>query len=127
MFWQENFKGRRIVLVYGAMRDKAVDEIAGLLFPAADFVFLTEPLQPRAISAPLLAEMTGHLARNSAVVRDPAEALERAIEMASPDGAVFSTGSLYLVGDLRGYWAKRNSRVTAPSISSLPHGLASKR
>ncbi len=61
-FWKENFAGRRIFLVYGAMRDKAVDEIAGLLFPAADFVILTEPLQPRAISAPLLAEMTAHLA-----------------------------------------------------------------
>src|ERR1700677_1510499 len=27
-FWEENFSGRRIFLVYGAMRDKAVDEIA---------------------------------------------------------------------------------------------------
>lgn len=119
-FWEEIFKGRRILLVYGAMRDKAVDEIAGLLFPAVDFVFLTEPLQPRAISAPLLAEMTGHLARKSAVVRDPAEALERAIEMASPDDAVFATGSLYLVGDLRSYWAKRNRRETARPMPSQP-------
>ena len=100
-FWDENFAGRRIVLVYGAMRDKAVDEIAGLLFPRADTVILTEPRQPRAISAPLLAEMTGHLAKKSTVVRDPAAALERAIEMASPEDAVFATGSLYLVGDLR--------------------------
>ena len=99
-FWKENFAGRRIFLVYGAMRDKSVDEIAGLLFPSADFVILTEPLQPRAISAPLLAEMTAHLAKGSIVVRDPAEAFERAIQMASPDDAVFATGSLYLVGDL---------------------------
>jgi dihydrofolate synthase/folylpolyglutamate synthase len=106
-FWKENFWGRRIFLVYGAMRDKAVDEIAGLLFPFADFVVLTEPLQPRAISAPLLAEMTAHLAKDSIVVRDPAAALERAIEMASGDDAVFATGSLYLVGDLRGYWYRR--------------------
>ena len=62
-FWEENFAGRRIVLVYGAMRDKAVDEIAGLLFPAADFVVLTEPMQPRAISASVLAEMTRHWRR----------------------------------------------------------------
>jgi dihydrofolate synthase/folylpolyglutamate synthase len=89
------------------MRDKAVDEIAGLLFPAADFVVLTEPAQPRAISAPLLAEMTAHLARKSTVIADPSKALERAIEMASSDDAVFATGSLYLVGDLRAYWAKR--------------------
>jgi dihydrofolate synthase/folylpolyglutamate synthase len=107
-FWKENFAARRIFLVYGAMRDKAVDEIAGLLFPFADFVVLTEPLQPRAISAPLLAEMTAHLAKDSIVVPDPAAALERAIEMASGDDAVFATGSLYLVGDLRGYWYRRS-------------------
>ena len=62
-FWEENFAGRALLLVYGAMRDKAVDEIAGLLFPRAETVILTEPRQPRAISAPLLAEITGHLAK----------------------------------------------------------------
>ena len=108
-FWEENFKGRRVVLVYGAMRDKAVDEIAGLLFPAVDFVILTEPRQPRAISAPLLAEMTSHLAKDSTVVRDPGEALDHAIAMASPDDAVFATGSLYLVGDLLTHWRNRKS------------------
>lgn len=107
-FWEENFAGRRIVLVYGAMRDKAVDEIAGLLFPAADFVVLTEPMQPRAISAPVLGEMAAHLARKATVIADPAKALEHAIEMASPNDAIFATGSLYLVGDLRAYWAKRH-------------------
>ena len=106
-FWEENFAGRRVVLVYGAMRDKAVDEIAGLLFPAADFVVLTEPMQPRAISAPVLGEMTAHLARKATVIADPAKALEHAIEMASPNDAIFATGSLYLVGDLRAYWAGR--------------------
>jgi dihydrofolate synthase / folylpolyglutamate synthase len=113
-FWEENFKGRRIVLVYGAMRDKAVDEIAGLLFPAVDFVILTEPRQPRAISAPLLAEMTSHLAKKAMVVPDPGEALERAIEMAGPQDAVFATGSLYLVGDLRAYRHKRKPIETKP-------------
>jgi dihydrofolate synthase / folylpolyglutamate synthase len=119
-FWKENFAGCRIFLVYGAMRDKAVDEIAGLLFPSADFVILTEPLQPRAISAPLLAEMTAHLAKDSVVVRDPAEALERAIEMASPGDAVFATGSLYLVGDLRGYWHRRTMSLASPVAPAPP-------
>ena len=118
-FWEDNFAGQRILLVYGAMRDKAVDEIAGLLFPAADFVIFTQPLQPRAISAPLLAEMTGHLAKSSAVVPDPSDALERAIDIASPDDAVFATGSLYLVGDLRAYWARRNPSDVAARLSVL--------
>jgi len=113
-FWEENFAGSRIVLVYGAMRDKAVDEIAGLLFPHTDAVILTEPRQPRAISASVLAEIAGHLAKHSVVISDPDEALERAITMAAPEGAVFATGSLYLVGDLRSYWRKRKpGEVTA--------------
>jgi dihydrofolate synthase/folylpolyglutamate synthase len=115
-FWKENFAGQRILLVYGAMRDKAVDEIAGLLFPAADTVILTEPLQPRAISASVLAEMTAHLARESAVVRDPGEALERAMAMAGVNDAVFATGSLYLVGDLRAYWHRRSAPRAADTV-----------
>jgi dihydrofolate synthase/folylpolyglutamate synthase len=109
-FWEENFAGRRIVLVYGAMRDKAVDEIAGLLFPRADAVILTEPRQPRAVSAPVLAEITGHLAADVTkvtIVRDPAEAFEHSLRVAQPEDAIFVTGSLYLVGDLRDYWNNR--------------------
>jgi dihydrofolate synthase / folylpolyglutamate synthase len=115
-FWKENFAGRRICLVYGVMRDKAVDEIAGLLFPAADCVILTEPHQPRAVSAALLLEMTGDLNENRSVVRNPGEALERALALAAPEDAIFVTGSLYLVGDLRKYWAARTS--TAPATAS---------
>jgi dihydrofolate synthase / folylpolyglutamate synthase len=106
-FWDENYADRSIFLVYGAMRDKAVDEIAGLLFPRAEAVLLTEPRQPRAVSAPLLAEMTSHHAKRSLIVRDPAEALETAIKLAGTKNAVFASGSLYLVGDLRAYWGKR--------------------
>jgi dihydrofolate synthase / folylpolyglutamate synthase len=106
-FWKENYADRRIFLVYGAMRDKAVDEISGLLFPHTAAVVLTEPRQPRAISAPLLAEMTSHDAKETIVVRDPTEALETALELAGPQDVVFVTGSLYLVGELRAYWGKR--------------------
>jgi dihydrofolate synthase/folylpolyglutamate synthase len=113
-FWQENFAGRRILLVYGAMRDKAVDEIAGVLFPHAYAVVLTEPRQPRAISAALLSEMTAHLTSHVTVIRDPSEAFERASEMARGDDAVFVTGSLYLVGDLRAYWRNRKLAKAHP-------------
>lgn len=121
-FWEENFAGRRILLVYGAMRDKAVDEIAGLLFPRADLVVLTAPHQPRAISAPLLAEMTAHLARHSVVVPAPEAALEHAIGCAAPGDAVFATGSLYLVGDLLGYWSKRPALLPSAGSAAPQRG-----
>jgi len=103
-FWHENFSGRKIHLVYGAVRDKAVDEITSLLFPQAAAIILTQPRHARAISAAALREMTAHLAVPIEVVPDPAAALRRAIERAAPDDAVFATGSLYLAGDLRRAW-----------------------
>ncbi len=111
-FWEENFRGRRIFLVYGAMRDKAVDEIASLLFSHAEAVIFTEPRQARAISASLLLEIAGHFAKRSLVIPDPRRALERAIELAGPDDAVFATGSLYLAGDIRAICRLRDAKMT---------------
>ena len=106
-FWDEQFAGRRIHLVYGAMRDKAVDEVAGLLFPRAASVILTQSRQPRALSAEALAAMTQHLAGSVEIVPEPGAALERALQSAAPEDVIFVTGSLYLVGDLRRYWDTR--------------------
>lgn len=121
-FWDQHFAGKRIHLVYGAMRDKAVDEIAGLLFPRAARVILTSPHQPRAISAEALAEMTEHLAQDVEVVAEPEAALERAIEGAAPGDAIFATGSLYLAGDLRRWWhsPRRASHARTPHAAGKP-------
>jgi dihydrofolate synthase/folylpolyglutamate synthase len=112
-FWDDNFKGRKIFLVYGAMRDKAVDEVAGQLFPHAETTILTAPRQPRAISASLLGEMTRHFAKNAIVIPDASDALEAALHMASPEDAVFATGSLFLVGELRSYWQHRTPNTSS--------------
>jgi dihydrofolate synthase/folylpolyglutamate synthase len=106
-FWREHLAGRRIHLIYGAMRDKAIDEVAGLLFPRATTVILTQSPQPRSLSAEALAAMTSHLANALEVIREPGAALERALEIAEADDVIFATGSLYLVGDLRRYWDTR--------------------
>ena len=112
-FWQRDLTGRRIILIYGAMRDKAVDEIAGILFPHAHQVILTEPRQPRAISAALLLEITAHLAsQRPAIIRDPLQAFDHAIETARDNDVVVAAGSLYLVGDLRSHW--RNRKLATP-------------
>jgi dihydrofolate synthase / folylpolyglutamate synthase len=106
-FWEQNLAGRRIVLLYGALRDKAVDEIAGLLFPRAEEVIFTEPRTSRAISAAQLAEIAAHHAARSSVIADAEQALDHALSKAAPGDAVFVTGSLYLVGQLRQYWKQR--------------------
>jgi dihydrofolate synthase/folylpolyglutamate synthase len=106
-FWQENFSQRAIHLVYGAVRDKAVDEVAGLLFPLAARVILTQPRSTRALSAETLAQITAHHGANVEVVPEHEAALEQALAGARSEDVVFLTGSLYLVGDLRRYWRQR--------------------
>ena len=112
-FWSQNFAGRKIRLVYGALREKAVDEIAGLLFPRAAEVVFTEPRTTRAISAAQLAEITAHHAQRFAIVPDAEEAFERVLAEAAPRDAIFVTGSLYLVGQIRRFWKNRTG-VLAP-------------
>jgi dihydrofolate synthase/folylpolyglutamate synthase len=99
-------------MLFAAMRDKAVDEIAGTLFPNASEVIFTQPRISRAISAAQLAEMAGEYAPRFRVIANAEEALEAALRSAGPDDAVFVTGSLYLVGELRQYW-KTRSRTAA--------------
>lgn len=118
-FWREHLAGRRIHLIYGAMRDKAIDEVAGLLFPEAATVLLTQSPQPRSLSAQALAEMTSHLAETVEVIREPGAALERALEIAGPDDVVFATGSLYLVGDLRRHWDARSAAEGASPAEKI--------
>jgi len=106
-FLQENFAGRTIRMLFAAMRDKAVDEIAGTLFPLASEVIFTEPRNPRAISAPQLAEIAGHHAQRFRVIPEAETALETALAESAPEDAIFVTGSLYLVGQLRQHWKNR--------------------
>lgn len=106
-FLQEHFAGRRVILIFAAMRDKALDEVAGAIFPHASEVIFTAPNSPRAVSAPQLAEMIGHYAEHYSAVRDAEAAFEAALTKARAEDAIFITGSLYLVGQLRHAWMER--------------------
>ncbi len=106
-FLEQNFSGRKIWLLYATLRDKAVDEVTGILFPHAAEVIFTAPRTSRAVSATQLAEIAGHHAAHFSVIPDAEQALDHALAKAAPDDAIFITGSLYLVGQLRHYWNQR--------------------
>ena len=90
---------RRVWMVFGAMHDKNLAAIAPVLFPLAQELIFTTVAQSRAYRAEQLRELTGEI--RARIVDDPAEALALA-RRAPPEDAIFVTGSLYLVGALRG-------------------------
>jgi dihydrofolate synthase / folylpolyglutamate synthase len=94
---------RSMTVVFGCLQDKAIKEMAQILFPLFDTVVLTEVSSPR--TAPLqqmqtAAEATG--ARVHSAV-NPSEALAEALVLTPPDGIVVVTGSVYLVGEVRSH------------------------
>jgi dihydrofolate synthase/folylpolyglutamate synthase len=111
-FLEQNFSGRKIWLIYAALRDKAVDEVAGFLFPHAAEVIFTAARTSRAVSATQLAEIASHLAARFSVIPDAERAFEYALAEAAPEDVIFITGSLYLVGQLRQYWKQRAQVAT---------------
>jgi dihydrofolate synthase / folylpolyglutamate synthase len=90
------YSQRHVVLVYGAMRDKAVEEIAGVLFPQADEIIATAPNQSRAVDPQTIRALGAHPHLRTAPDLVTALAMARA---GDSHRVIFVTGSLFLVGE----------------------------
>jgi len=88
----------RVWLIYGAMRDKAVSEIAAILFPRARHVIVTAPAQARALRPESIRDLADH---DSIQVAPDIQAALALAAAAPPENAIFVTGSLFLVGEAR--------------------------
>ena len=91
---QRFYTGRRIWLVYGVMRDKALGEMAAMLFPLAHRIIVTVPDNSRAMPPENIP------APGATLTRSVAEALDLVRE-ADPGDVIFITGSLFVVGEAR--------------------------
>ncbi len=91
------YKDRRIWFVYGAMRDKAIDEIISVLFPLASEIIATAPRFDRALRPEVIQQLhpAAHLSR------DVPRALTLFQERAQDKDVAFVTGSLFVVGEAR--------------------------
>ena len=92
------YSRRRVRLIYGAMRDKAIAEIGGILFPRAREVILTAPRQARAFTPAAMRDFADH---PGVRVAPDIQAALAMVRDAAPDDAVFVTGSLFLVAEAR--------------------------
>lgn len=90
-----------VTLVFGAMRDKDLSEIAAALFPAARRLILTRPANARAADLETLARLAPRGFDSSRITLAPsaAAAIAAARAQTPPAGVICVTGSLYLVGE----------------------------
>lgn len=106
--------GRPVWIVYGTMRDKAIDEVAAELFPLAHRLILTAPDFSRALRPEAIADVTEH--PNRVIAMNLSEAI-RIARAAPRDAAVFFTGSLFIVGEARGKLLRANKKQSEMRIS----------
>ncbi len=93
------YEERPLVFVFGAMRDKAVGEIAEILFPLAERVIATQVENPRAASPADIRAAAGRVSVPIEDAPDVASALAQARSAAGSRGLVVVTGSIYIVGE----------------------------
>jgi len=96
------FAPRPLTLVFGAMRDKQLEQIGEILFPCADSILLTTIDNPRSATIERLKEVADRFARGKVLTGDSsAAALRTAVAETPREGLICVAGSLYLVGELR--------------------------
>ena len=93
------YDNRRLIFVFGAMRDKAISEIAEILFPLAERVIATMPDNPRAATPEEIRDAAARTGAEMESAADVRAALARAQELAGADAVIVITGSIYLVGE----------------------------
>jgi dihydrofolate synthase/folylpolyglutamate synthase len=96
----ERYEDRPLIFVFGAMRDKAISEMAEILFPLAERVIATRPENPRAASPEEIQQAGARTGTEIEAVEDVRSAVERARVLASEAAVVVITGSIYLVGEV---------------------------
>jgi dihydrofolate synthase/folylpolyglutamate synthase len=107
------YADRPITFVFGAMRDKAIHEIAGILFPMAERVIATQADNPRAASAQEIREAAAHTQVEILEEGSVRSALEHAVKLAGSNGVIVITGSIYLAGEALRILAQRPVRQSA--------------
>ncbi|MFZ3341361.1 MAG: folylpolyglutamate synthase/dihydrofolate synthase family protein [Terriglobales bacterium] len=93
------YEDRPVTMVFGVLRDKAVAEIAEILFPIAEHVIVTRVDNPRSASVPEIREAARRVPIEISGAENVAAALEEARRLAGEQGLVVVTGSIYIVGE----------------------------
>ena len=109
----DEFIQQPITMVFGAMRDKRLTEIAVTLFPKANRLVLTGIDNPRAASPEELENAVPPDFNRSKLhtAATPREALQLASDLTTEEGLILITGSLYLVGAIQEILSQEPNQV----------------
>jgi dihydrofolate synthase/folylpolyglutamate synthase len=102
---QEDFSNRHLILVLGVLKDKDVPAMVSLILPISDVIIVTKSKNPRAADIKTLKKIIQDSdAQKSVFIEESIpHAIEHAKRIAQKTDLICVTGSLFTVGEARGY------------------------
>jgi dihydrofolate synthase / folylpolyglutamate synthase len=98
---REEFSYKKLIFIFGVLKDKDNKAMLKKLLPLGDRLILTTPDTERAMPPEALLPVAKQYLREIEVVKSPREALKRALSVADKNDLICVTGSLYLIGEIK--------------------------
>ena len=100
-FLDDHFHDTPVTLLFGAMADKDVEAMCGVLFPAARIIITTKVSNPRAESSEKLSTLAANSQAEIFRTESVTEAISLGLKITPPTGILCISGSLYLIGEVK--------------------------
>lgn len=100
---EKYFPGKKILMVTGILADKDIDEVFENFTAITNDFVVTEPNNPRKMHAKDLADQISAKGGRCIIKEKPAEAVAYAKSLYGEYDVILFTGSLYLIGEIRGH------------------------
>ena len=97
----KHFKGKKMTLLIGMLKDKDIDGVLELLMDKFNKVITTTPDNDRAISAEELQDKIKKYIDDVIAIPNIEDAVKYTLDNAKEDDIIISAGSLYMIGHIR--------------------------
>lgn len=99
---EKYYRSCKIILIFGALKDKPYNKMLQMLLPYVKSVYLTEPINDRAVACSILKQNINKLELYVECQSNYKDAVNKAINESNNETLILCCGSLYLV-----YWIRK--------------------
>jgi dihydrofolate synthase / folylpolyglutamate synthase len=110
---RNNFSFRRLIVLFGVLRDKHYPDMIGRLSVFQPLMILTQPPSERSMPSADLLPIARAFLQRVEVIQSPVDALKYALSLAGGDDLICATGSLYLVGEIKKTFPSMRTMIAA--------------
>jgi dihydrofolate synthase / folylpolyglutamate synthase len=110
---RSKFTFRRLIVLFGALRDKHYPNMIRRLSVFQPLMILTQPPSERSVLPAELLPIARSFLQSAEIIQSPVDALKYALSLAGEDDLICVTGSLYLVGEIKKAFPSLGTMIAA--------------